>query len=159
MTNFQKRSFQPEANFPRHAFFENLCLIKNNHSTSSRTLFLYYTFVYSFSEDYETFSFDTHRMTFTNLKSYLVNLNFCSFQFVGKRNLSHSIKIWFCCNEYFLQMLEPVLRLLLNIFAHGPSNTVLTFTPPESAPSGQFWGIYALIGGVRARLSHSERCS
>ena len=25
----------------------------------------------------------------------------------------------------------------------------LTFTPPESAPSGQFWGIYALIGGVR----------
>src|SRR6218665_1896524 len=25
----------------------------------------------------------------------------------------------------------------------------LTFTPPESAPSGQFWGIYALIGGVK----------
>ena len=25
----------------------------------------------------------------------------------------------------------------------------LTFTPPESAPSGQFWGIYALTGGVR----------
>jgi len=21
--------------------------------------------------------------------------------------------------------------------------------PPESSPSGQFWGIYALIGGVR----------
>jgi len=30
----------------------------------------------------------------------------------------------------------------------------LTFTPPESAPSGQFWGIYALIGGVRAKVSH-----
>src|SRR6218665_3406276 len=24
-----------------------------------------------------------------------------------------------------------------------------TFTPPESVPSGQFWCIYALIGGVR----------
>ena len=24
----------------------------------------------------------------------------------------------------------------------------LTFTPPESFTSGQFWGIYALIGGV-----------
>ena len=28
---------------------------------------------------------------------------------------------------------------------------VLTFTPPESAPSGQFWCIYALIGGVRVK--------
>ena len=27
----------------------------------------------------------------------------------------------------------------------------LTFTPPESAPSDQFWGIYALIGGVRVK--------
>jgi len=27
----------------------------------------------------------------------------------------------------------------------------LTFTPPEYAPSGQFWGIYALIGGVRVK--------
>ena len=29
------------------------------------------------------------------------------------------------------------------------ANSGLTFTPPESAPSGQFWGIYALIGWVR----------
>ena len=28
----------------------------------------------------------------------------------------------------------------------------LTFTPPESFPSSQFWGIYALIGGVRVKL-------
>jgi len=28
---------------------------------------------------------------------------------------------------------------------------LLTFTPPESAPSGQFWCIYALIGGVRVK--------
>jgi len=28
---------------------------------------------------------------------------------------------------------------------------LLTFTPPESAPRGQFWGIYALIGGVRVK--------
>jgi len=28
---------------------------------------------------------------------------------------------------------------------------LLTFTPPESSPSGQFWGIYALIGGVRVK--------
>jgi len=28
----------------------------------------------------------------------------------------------------------------------------LTFTPPESAPSGQFWGINALIGGVRVNV-------
>jgi len=27
----------------------------------------------------------------------------------------------------------------------------LTFTPPESSPSSQFWGIYALIGGVRVK--------
>jgi len=26
-----------------------------------------------------------------------------------------------------------------------------TFAPPESSPSGQFWGIYALIGGVRVK--------
>jgi len=26
---------------------------------------------------------------------------------------------------------------------------MLTFTTPESSPSGQFWGIYALLGGVR----------
>ena len=26
---------------------------------------------------------------------------------------------------------------------------IITFTPPESSPSSQFWGIYALIGGVR----------
>src|SRR6218665_1562742 len=32
----------------------------------------------------------------------------------------------------------------LNIKRH-----CLTFTPPEYAPSGQFWLIYALIGGVR----------
>jgi len=31
------------------------------------------------------------------------------------------------------------------------SRGILTFTPPESAPSGQFWGIYALIGGVRVK--------
>src|SRR6218665_2972796 len=29
----------------------------------------------------------------------------------------------------------------------------LTFTPPESSPSGQFWGIYALIGGVGLRIN------
>jgi len=28
---------------------------------------------------------------------------------------------------------------------------MLTFTPPESAPSGQFWCIYTLIGGVRVK--------
>ena len=28
---------------------------------------------------------------------------------------------------------------------------VLTFTPPQSFPSGQFWGIYALIWGVRVK--------
>jgi|SRR6218665_278154 len=28
----------------------------------------------------------------------------------------------------------------------------LTFTPPEFALSGQFWGIYALIKGVRVKL-------
>jgi len=30
-----------------------------------------------------------------------------------------------------------------------PQIAYLTLTPPESFPSGQFWGIYALIGGVR----------
>jgi len=30
----------------------------------------------------------------------------------------------------------------------------LTFTPPESAPSGQFWGSYALIGGVWVNSRH-----
>src|SRR6218665_749812 len=35
---------------------------------------------------------------------------------------------------------------------------LLTFTPPESAPSGQFWGIYALIGGVRVN-GHLSLCS
>ena len=30
----------------------------------------------------------------------------------------------------------------------------LTFTPPESTPSGQFWCIYALIGGVRVKQTH-----
>src|SRR6218665_2431711 len=30
---------------------------------------------------------------------------------------------------------------------------LLTFTPPESSPSGQFWGIYALIGGVRVKIT------
>src|SRR6218665_1236322 len=34
-------------------------------------------------------------------------------------------------------------------FPSPPSERFLTFTPSESAPSGQFWGIYALIGGVR----------
>ena len=29
----------------------------------------------------------------------------------------------------------------------------LTFTPPEYAPTGQFWLIYALIGGVRVNSS------
>jgi len=29
---------------------------------------------------------------------------------------------------------------------------LLTCTPPESAPSGQFWGISALIGGVRVKV-------
>jgi len=29
---------------------------------------------------------------------------------------------------------------------------MLTITPPESFPSGQFWGIYALIGGVRVNM-------
>jgi len=33
--------------------------------------------------------------------------------------------------------------------AYKTSEIVLTFTPSESAPSGQFWGIYALIRGVR----------
>ena len=28
---------------------------------------------------------------------------------------------------------------------------LLTLTPPESSPSDQFWGIYALIGGVRVK--------
>jgi len=28
---------------------------------------------------------------------------------------------------------------------------LLTFTPPESALSGQFWGIYALLAGVRVK--------
>ena len=32
-----------------------------------------------------------------------------------------------------------------------------TFTPPESSPSGQFWGIYALIGGVRVKENY--RCA
>ena len=36
-----------------------------------------------------------------------------------------------------------------NVFL--PSGNTLTFTPPESFPSGQFWGIYALIGGVRVK--------
>ena len=29
------------------------------------------------------------------------------------------------------------------------NSTPLIFTPPESSPSGQFWGIYTFIGGVR----------
>src|SRR6218665_2484144 len=32
----------------------------------------------------------------------------------------------------------------------SPGNCLI-ITPPESAPSGQFWGIYALIGGVRVK--------
>jgi len=28
---------------------------------------------------------------------------------------------------------------------------LLTYTSPESFPCGQFWGIYALIGGVRVK--------
>ena len=31
----------------------------------------------------------------------------------------------------------------------------LTFTTPESFPSGQFWGIYALIGGVRVKYAYT----
>jgi len=31
----------------------------------------------------------------------------------------------------------------------------LTFTPPESFPSGQFWGIYASIGGVRVKIHYT----
>ena len=36
----------------------------------------------------------------------------------------------------------------------------LTFTPPVSFPSGQFWGIYTLIGGLRVKVlgSLSELC-
>jgi len=37
------------------------------------------------------------------------------------------------------------------------SNSILTFTPPESFPSGQFWGIYALIWGVRVKQNSSDR--
>ena len=33
------------------------------------------------------------------------------------------------------------------------SKLALTFTPPESFPSSQFWVIYALIGGVRVNLN------
>ena len=35
----------------------------------------------------------------------------------------------------------------------------LTFTPPESAPSGQFWCIYALIGGVRVKHTLNQGCT
>ena len=34
-----------------------------------------------------------------------------------------------------------------------PRPADLTFTPPESFPSSQFWGIYALIEGVRVKLA------
>ena len=33
-----------------------------------------------------------------------------------------------------------------------PVIKALTFTPPGSFPSSQFWGIYALIGGVRVKM-------
>src|SRR6218665_2064884 len=39
----------------------------------------------------------------------------------------------------------PLYSFNLHIFG-------LTFTPSESAPSGQFWCIYALIGGERVIL-------
>ena len=35
-------------------------------------------------------------------------------------------------------------------------NEILTFTPPESAPSSQFWGIYAVIEGVRVKPYQSS---
>ena len=31
------------------------------------------------------------------------------------------------------------------------------FTPPESAPSGPFWGICALIGGVRVNAYQKQK--
>ena len=34
----------------------------------------------------------------------------------------------------------------------GCYKCLLTFTPPDSFPSSQFWGIYALIGGVRVMM-------
>jgi len=41
----------------------------------------------------------------------------------------------------------------------GLSTWMLTFTPPESAPSGQFWLIYALIGGVRVKVRSGDKCT
>jgi len=38
---------------------------------------------------------------------------------------------------------------LLSLKLRQAKLPLLTFTPPESSPSSQFWGIYALIGGVR----------
>ena len=36
-------------------------------------------------------------------------------------------------------------------FTKFQGKLALTFTPPESTPSGQFWCIYALIGEVRVK--------
>ena len=54
--------------------------------------------------------------------------------------------------------MEPNLSVPLMIRGTGGSigllrEKFLTFTPPESSPSDQFWGIYALIGGVRVNDS------
>jgi len=37
------------------------------------------------------------------------------------------------------------------MIGRGPGHELLTFIPPESAPSCQFWCIYALIGGAMVK--------
>src|SRR6218665_1779469 len=57
--------------------------------------------------------------------------------------------------------MEPNLSVPLMIRGtYGPIGLLrekfLTFTPPESFLSDQFWGIYALIGGVRVNSANAE---
>src|SRR6218665_1727838 len=55
----------------------------------------------------------------------------------------------------FLPTLKSTYLIQIKMLKFFSSSKIiqskLTFTPPESAPSGQFWGIYALIEGVRVK--------
>jgi len=63
------------------------------------------------------------------------------------------MEILFYAFSLICQATSPAMILMVSIMSYLYASRCLTFTPPESSPSGQFWSIYALIGGVRVNLA------